>query len=245
MKNLLPALFLLAVGLTACKKEPNGGTTPVEFKQTEYAYMGTYDAQGKPNYLVAKDVVSNSLMNYIKEQLPEESDVRTTHPDYLKNADLAVTAKSDVFITFVSEGTAYANSVGYYTYTTGNAPKAPEDIKNIIYMFPHAQSNNGGTLTAGDKVKLGTFESGTSIGFVLLQKGWDAATKTVNEKAPHFCSNKELNPENLDELKAHTVLFDYPSENKKIIGFEDINRSMNNCDHDFNDVVMYATVNPI
>ena len=44
-------------------------------------------------------------------------------------------------------------------------------------MFPHAQANNGGTLKAGDKVKLGTIESGTSIGFVLLQKGWNVNTQ--------------------------------------------------------------------
>lgn len=245
MKNYLPALLLLSVGLIACKKGPvNGGSTPVEFVKTEYSYMGTYDNSGRPNYLAQSDVISADFKSFVSSKLPESSDIRTTNPEYLKNADLAVTVKSDVFITFVSEGTGFPNTVGYYSYKTGSSPTKPEDIKNIVYIFPHAQSNSGGTLKAGDKVNLGVFESGTSIGFVLIEGGWDVATQKVNDKAPHYCSNKELNPENLDELKPHTVLFEYPAEGKVIIGFEDINRTLPKCDHDFNDVVLYATVVP-
>lgn len=246
MKNYLLCLFLISVAFAACKKGPvNGGSTPKEFIATEYSYMGTYDDQGKPTYLVAKDQVSAALSAYIKTQLPERGDIRKTHPEFLKNADLAITAKSDVYITFVDEGTGYKNAVGYYLYKTGASPTKPEDIEKVVYMFPHASKlNSGGALKAGDKVKLGTIEAGMSIGFVLLEKGWDEAAKKVNEKAPHFCSNKELNPENYDELKPHTVLLDFPAENKVIIGFEDINRTLPECDHDFNDVVMYATVTP-
>ena len=248
MKNYLPVLLVLFLSFTACKKDKdpvNGGTTPVEFNNTEYSYMGTYDDTGKPNYLVGRDAISPDLSSFIASKLPERGDIRKTNPDYLKNADLAITVKSDVFITFISEGTGYSNTVGYYLYKTGSSPKKPEDIEKVTYMFPLAQTNDGGSLRAGDKVKIGTIESGTSIGFVLIQKGWDFATKKVNDKAPHFCSNKELNPENLDELKAHTVLFEYPAENKVIIGFEDINRTSPECDHDFNDVVINATVVPI
>ena len=67
----------------------------------------------------------------------------------------------------------------------------------------------------------------------------------MNDKAPHFCSNMELNPENLEEFKPHTALFEFPEEKKVIIGFEDINRTKPECDHDFNDVVIYATVKPV
>jgi hypothetical protein len=248
MKNYFLALLLLSLAVTACKKEKepvNGGSTPVEFVKTEYSYMGTVDAQGRPNYLVASDVVSNELLSFVNGSVPEKADVRTSHPEYLKNADLAVSVKSDVYITFLAEGTGYKNSVGYYLYKTGSAPAKPDDIKNIIYIFPHAQWNDGGTLKSGDKVKLGTIEAGMSIGFVLIENGWDPLTGKVNDKAPHYLSNKELNPENRDELKPHTVLFNYPAENKVIIGFEDINRTLPVCDHDFNDVVMYATVTAI
>ncbi len=174
--------------------------------------------------------------------MPEKGDISKSHPEYLKNADLAITAKSDVYITFTSEGTGFTNSVGYYLYKTGSSPVKPADIEQIVYIFPNASSNKGGTLRSGDKVKLGTIESGMSIGFVLLEKGWDSVAKAVNKNAPHYCSNQALNPEDNVLLKPHTVLFSYPAENKTIIGFEDTNRTLASCDHDFNDVVIYATV---
>ena len=245
MKNILLFLALALFGITACKKGPvNGGSTPVPFNITKYVNMGTYNDKGVPDYLVVKDQISSSLMNYISTQLPEKGDVRATHPDYLKNADLSITAKSEVFITFVNEGTGYMNALGYYLYKTGNSPVKAEDISNIVYMFPNASGESTGGLVPGDKINLGMIDAGTSIGFVLLERGWDPITKKVNTKAPHYCSNKELNPENREELKPHTVLFQYPAENKTIIGFEDMNRTLPDCDHDFNDVLIYATVKP-
>ncbi len=245
-KYILLGLVASAI-FTSCKKGPvNGGTTPVEFKSTTYAYIGTYDSDGKPNYLETMDNVSNNMVNFLLEKIPEKSDIRKTNPDLLKNADLPITAKSEVFITFVTEGTGNTNTIGYYTYKTGNAPTKPENISKITYVFPHAsQVNSGGSLRPGDKVKIGTIEAGMTIGFVLLQNGWDVNTKKVNDNAPHFLSNRELNPENLYELKPHTVVFNYAAENKTMIGFEDVNRTLPTCDHDFNDVVLYATVNPI
>ena len=249
MKNYLFCLFLLSLAFTACKKGPvNGGSTPKLFTATQYSYLGTYDSQGRPDYLIAKDVITPALLEFVKLKLPETLNVSKSHPELLKNADLAITTKSDVFITFVNEGTAYKNAVGYYLYRTGSSPTKPADIEKIVYMFPHASKvGSGGALKPGDKIKIGSvaIEAGTSIGFVLIAKGWDEAGQTVNNKATHYCSNKALNPENLDEFKAHTVLFDYPLENKVMIGFEDINRTLPICDNDFNDVVMYATVVPV
>lgn len=242
MKNYLLSLLAVASLFTACKKEPNGGSTAVKFTSTTYVSLGTTDEMGRPTYLADKDVVTNNLYTYVTGQLPEGTDVRTSHPEYLKNADLAVTAKSDVYITFVNEGTKHTNTVGFYQYKTGSAPTKPEDIQQITYIFPNSSLAPLGSMQRGDKVKIGTFESGMSIGFVLLDNGWDAASKTINSSAPHYCSSKELNPENRDELKPHTVLFEFAGEGKTIIGFEDLNRTDPKCDHDFNDVVVYATV---
>lgn len=243
MKNYILILLISSFAITACKKskQVKETSTPVKFTTTEYSYVGTYDDQGKPSGL-EKDVVSSELVSYVKTSLPERGDVSKLHPEYLKNADLTITVKSDVYITFVAEGTGYSNTVGYYTYKTGSSPTKPEDIERITYIFPNASINDGGTLKAGDKVKLGNFEAGVSIGFVLLEKGWESSTKTVNKNAPHYCSNNILNPEDNAALKPHTVLFDYPAEHKTVIGFEDTNRTLSSCDHDFNDVVIYATV---
>ena len=126
MKNSLPVLLLCALALGSCKKDKddvNGGSTPVNFITTEYSYLGEYDEQGRPKYLVASDVITSKLLNFVKSSLPEYADIRNTHPEYLKNADIAITSKSDVFITFVAEGSGYTNSVGYYLYKTGSSPK--------------------------------------------------------------------------------------------------------------------------
>jgi hypothetical protein len=57
----------------------------------------------------------------------------------------------------------------------------------------------------------------------------------------HFCSNDILNPEVDPKLKKHAVLINAP-DNRVLIGFEDLNRTLPQCDHDFNDVVVYSTV---
>jgi len=44
------------------------------------------------------------------------------------------------------------------------------------------------------------------------------------------------------KLKKHAVLISYAPENKILIGFEDTDRTNSQCDNDFNDVVVYATV---
>lgn len=217
---------------------------------TVYSYMGTYDNNGVPNYLEPqRDVISAKLLSYVNSSLPETKNVAITHPEYLKSGnalDLNINATADVWITFVSEGAGYLNSVGYYTYPTGSIPQKTSDIDSIHYMFPNASlPNSGGNLQAGSKVKLGRFNAGTSIGFILLSNAWNGTSHTVNNNAMKLFTDANLNPETDPSLQQHTVLLSYPQENKFLIGFEDQNRQNPGCDHDFNDVVFYATSNPI
>lgn len=243
-------LLTAFITLASCHKDPPESTAapvtrPVEFTETAYEPMGSFDDQGKPNYLVTKDVVSTNLLSFVSTTIPERTDLRQSHPELLSSqaiADIRITQSSDVFITFLSQGSGLTNTFGYYTYPTTSAPASAKDIKKIVYVFPNA--GQGTTLQAGDKVKLGRFEPGTSVGFVLLNAAWDPVTKQINTKAVHFCSNDVLNPEVDPALKKHAVLINYTTENKVVIGFEDLNRTRNDCDHDFNDLVVYATVTP-
>jgi hypothetical protein len=231
--------------LSACKKDPPAVTKPVEFKETTYKSLGTYDTSGVPNYLLPKDTISPAMISYIKTNLPEKTDLRTTNPDLLTTkaiADIAITQPSDVLITFVSQRTSITNAIAFYTYPTTTPPASAKDIREITYVFPNAGMNT--KLQAGDKVKIGRFNAGTSVGFVLLRDGWDATSKTLNNQAVHFCSNDVLNPEVDPNLKKHAVLINYTAENKVLIGFENTDRTSPICDHDFNDVVIYATVTP-
>lgn len=243
--KLLPALILASV-LYSCKKDKAPDSVPVEFPTTSYVNLAAYDRSGKPNNLIMpRDVVSPTMQTYITTTLPEEKDLRTTYPELLTTqaiADIKITASSDVFITYVSQGAGLTNTVAFYTYPTGQSPTKTTDIQKITYVFPNAGS--GTPLVSGDKVKIGRFSAGTSIGFVLLQNGWNAQSNTINNRTVHFLSNDALNPEVSPDLKKHAVLINYAPENKVLIGFEDLNRTLPLCDHDFNDVVFFATVTP-
>ena len=230
--------------LIACKKD-KPVTRVVEFTSTTYQTLGTYDSSGKPDYLLTTDTISSALLSFINNTLPDGRDLRISNPELLTTkaiADIAITQPSDVFITFVSQGGGYTNTFAFYTYPTNQPPASTKDIKIITYVFPN--SGNLTPLQPGDKVKIGRFDAGTSIGFVLLQKAWDTTTNTLNNKVVHFCSNDVLNPEVDPNLKKHAVLINYPPENKVLIGFEDLDRTFSNCDHDFNDLVVYCTVTP-
>lgn len=243
MKKCYPVLLLL---LFACKKE-QPVTAPVSFTSTTYDFLGTYDNTSRPNYLLPRDSISSDMLNFIATTIPEATDLRKTHPELLTTnavADIAVTQQSDIYITFVSQGANFADAFAYYTYPTAAPPKAAKDIQKITYVLPNA--GHLSPLWAGDKVKIGSFEPGTSIGFVLMQDAWKDATKTLNNDAVHFCSNDVLNPETSSSLKKHAVLIEYSKagDRKVLIGFEDVDRTKQECDNDFNDVVVYATVIP-
>lgn len=202
---------------------------------------------GRPLYLeTTPDNIDASLLSYVNASLPEGTPLTKSHPEYLNSTvvpNLNITATADVWITFVSEGAGYMNSLAYYTYKTGSEPTSVFDIDNATLVFPNASAyGSGGGLKSGDKVKLGRFTAGTSIGFVLLQNAWTGSG--VNTGNTKFYSDYKLNPERTTANKKHTVTLYDDVHKLFLIGFEDINREENS-DNDFNDLVIYASSNPV
>ena len=245
---LCPLAFFAVLIFSSCQKELSFEApiiTEVEPTKTNYLTLGTWDEWGKPTYLFSKDVISSDLNSFITSTLPERSDLASSHPELLSplaNADIAITRSSDVYITYIHQGAGMTNTIAFYTYPTNRPPLKATDIKTITYIFPNA--GNGSTLEGGDKVKIGRFNTNTSIGFVLLQGGWNSTTKELENKVVHFYSTDILNPEPDPSLKKHVVSINYAPENKVLMGFEDLDRTRNDCDHDFNDVMFYVTINP-
>ena len=238
-KIYLPLIGLLVV-ISSCRKDPV--TKPVEFKSTAYNALASYDINGKPDNLL-KETISTDLLHFIDTLLPDGKNLSVTHPELFTNpeiGDITITEPSTVYITFVKQSGANNNSIAFYTYPTSKPPTKPKDIKQITYFFPSAGSLS--PLAAGDKVNLGNFEPGISIGFVLMQDAWNPKKHNLNNDAVHFCTNDALNPEVDPKLKKHGVLIYYPPTKKVLIGFEDYDRTSSGCDNDFNDVVVYATV---
>ncbi|MVN89725.1 LruC domain-containing protein [Mucilaginibacter aquatilis] len=221
---------------------PYTSSTNATFNTTQYPR-----SVGRPVYLEATpDAIDASLLSYINASLPEGSPLPTTHPEFLTTnavSNLNITATSDVWITFVSEGAGYLNTLAYYTYPTNTPPTSVDDLDNATLIFPNASANgSGGALKPGDKVKIGRFNAGTSIGFVLIQNAWNGSgVLTGNAK---FYSDYRLNPESTVAKKKHVVTLWDDVHKLFLMGFEDINRD-NGSDQDFNDLVVYATSNPV
>jgi len=223
---------------------------PSPYTSTSNAVLNTLTdplSYGVPKYLVTSDVIGATLLSYVNASLPEGQPITTTHPNYLTSTNTStinVTATADVWITFVSEGAGNLNSLAYYTYPTGTPPTTAADIKSATLIFPNASGwGSGGGLLSGAKVKLGTFSAGTSIGFILLSNAWTGSG--VNVDAAKFYSTDALNPETTANLQKHTVVLYDNTDNLTLISFEDLNRQTGGSDNDFNDLVFYATSNPV
>ena len=242
MKRIhLSFLFFIFFAFYGCKKNKNDA----KFQTTTYQNLGSFDASGEPGYLATKDTISPALMTYVNSILQNGQNLTKSHPELFTSStigDIAVTQASDVFVTFVSQDGGYTNSLAFYTYPTSQPIKSDKDIQVITYIFPNSGIHT--PLKPGDKVRLGRFNPGTSIGFVILQQGWDTLTHTLTNKVTHFCTNDILNPEDDAKLKRHAVLIPYTPENKTLIGFEDLLRTNPICDNDFNDVIFYCSLKP-
>jgi len=214
---------------------------------TVYTYNTSYDLNGRPQNRAASDVISAELLSFINASLPGSRPVPVYHPDYLTTTTkttLNVTKTSDIWVTFVSEGASYTNTLGFYKYPTGHPPASASDIDSIKIVFPNASLHgSGGAMYSGDKVLIGRFQPGTSVGFVLLQNAWNSTTKSVNTNATKYFAEDALNNEK-SGYQRHTVLL-YDDTHKLFLNsFEDQQRDNNKSDNDFNDLIYYATVSP-
>lgn len=238
-RNYLPLMAAIFM-IISCHKDPV--TKPVKFTSTTYETLSSYNTLGKPDNLL-KETISPELLHFIDTLLPDGKNLTLSHPELFNNpeiGDITITQPSTVYITFVSQSGTWNNSVAFYTYPTNQPPTKAKDIAKITYFFPSAGSAT--PLVAGDKVNIGNFEAGTSIGFVLMQNAWNTKTSALNNDAVHFATNDALNPEVDPKLKKHGVLIYYAPEKKLLIGFEDLDRTSSGCDDDFNDVLIYASV---
>ncbi|EPR74146.1 hypothetical protein ADIWIN_0845 [Winogradskyella psychrotolerans RS-3] len=90
----------------------------------------------------------------------------------------------------------------------------------------------------------GAFEKGTYIGWFLISNGWQS--NKVSNGNGVFYADKDLNTEiKTVSLRDQMVFLYDASEKLLLMGWEDIRRDSGTCDHDFNDVIFYASWNPI
>ncbi len=211
-------------------------------------YLGGFDNWGKPDYLeTERDDIDQEFLNDLNATFPEGSHLDQTHSEYFEDHlthDIRLINESDIWITFVHEGAGFKNVVGFYTYDVANPPASENDIDEITIIFPNTSANgSGGKLYAGDKVKIGHFEANTGIGFVLFANAWRSGG--VNPRDPFvYYPTPAFNPESSQNKRQHTVLVADDIRERYVIAFEDLhrqNKDVYRCDHDFNDLIIYAT----
>lgn len=218
---------------------------------SNWYYIGSYDSEGVPNYLDNPgDVVDAAFIGDVSSSLPEFLDIPVNKANYLAptNAyDIHLLDSGDIWITYLAEGAGQKNTMGYYVYETNNPPIAANQIDTIYTILPNASNaSSGGGLVAGNKVYLGKFAGGKSIGWVLMANGWDASTQTIkanNLNQTKFYSTYSFNPEGSASLRQHNVQLLDAGRELVIVGFEDVRRDYSS-DNDFNDLLFSTRVTP-
>ena len=232
MKKLILFILICTAGLSA---------------SAQYNYLGTYNADGVPDYLVGRDVVSDQLLANINASLPESQPVPTYNPHLIMSGydtDLILLDNADIWVTFVQEGAGYKNVLGFYTYDLANPYTSAPPASEITIVFPNVSAKwSGGGLETGDKVKIGNFPANTGIGWVLIADGWNGSAVDAGNWILY--SNPNFNPEPLEEERYHSVLLNDEENGLIVLGIEDIRRDYGSCDQDFNDAIFYVTANPI
>jgi LruC domain-containing protein len=219
--------------------------------QTQPLFKNAANLNGVPNNLVTpRDIVSNTLLNDIWAALPSRVSVAVNRPTWLDDnitkRTLPITQTADVWVTFLTEGAGYRNTLFYYKYHKNFPPATAAAIDSLYIVFPNASlTNSNGGLLSGDKVSLGRFGLDTIIAFGIASNGFNATTGTLSNGLGVYYAHKEFNPEPSVSLKQHMVMLLEPVSSKFIMGFEDVARTSSGCDHDFNDVLFYTTCNPI
>ncbi len=209
---------------------------------SKFKFLGDWDTNGIPNYLHPEsDSVSQSLINFVKETLPEGVKISESNDSYFGDdvqLNTELTSASEVYLTMVHEGAGWKNSLGFYTYDINNPPLTVYDIDSLVFIFPNVSQPDA--IKPGDKVKLGTFSANTGIGYFLIAKGWKGNSICIDSHI--VFSDSRFNTFTTEEFRQQTILLNYVQENKLLLGFEDIKRPEG--DNDFNDAVFFITAEP-
>lgn len=214
-------------------------------QNTPYTFMGSFSILGVPNYLDrSNDIITRRMLDVLNASVPQGRSVPQYNPQYLSRSyttNIDLVEDADIWITFIHEGAALHNALGYYSYPTNNPPTTHTNIQTRTIVFPNTSYiNSGGGLVSGNRVHLGRFRAGTSIGWFLVPDGFKNAT-VGNGIFPIRYSDPALNMFTNSENRQHCLLLNDRSLQKIFLTFEDYSRPEG--DNDLNDAVFAITAN--
>lgn len=222
----------------------------------------SYSSQGAgikdENITTAPFSIDENILNTFLYALPEGSKANIDHPEYFPSdePEITIDKKAEAFVTFYSEGAGYKNTLGFYTYDgdTGRAlPTSVDELKEHgKIIFPNTSLvYSGGEMYYGLTVSLGEFEANTKFIFFVISNGWTGSG--IRNTNWIFSTKSDLNLEydenstlDVPNHKHVALLWSNIGEgNILLMGFEDILRTHNGCDHDFNDVLFSFSTTPM
>ncbi len=244
----------LSVNSRSTSPTTRTGTVPNGFST-----LGGWDGYGKPDYLAPRVNLPAFLFDDAMYSLPDERYVRS---EYLGNSEVNTIRTKEattVNMVFVHQGGQFLNTVGYYTYPTGNPPATVADIQKRTIAFPDAAyAGPKGSLASGDNVQLkywnGTqyvdeFPANTTIAFFIITNAFNVGSGNITYSGGPInmvlYSDSYLNTSVTDSRKQHNVAMWDRDRKVIVVGFEDIRRDADQYrpynDSDFNDVIFYMT----
>jgi hypothetical protein len=180
-----------------------------------------------------------TLYKSIMDMFYEHQNNQTQYPQLFANGamkSVVLTKESELYVTFISEGAGYENSLGYYTYNENDGPGGKSSDLELHILFPHISSS---VLTKGDMLQVGTgkFPKGTVVGFFLVIRGWEEDGFVNYDKPIHFTDYDF----NINHHQQH-ILFKEGTCGDIVMAFEDKPLDSGS-DYDFNDVIFTVSDN--
>lgn len=218
------------------------GLTQLTYAQVNLTYLGTFQPNGKPDYLLnPDDVISRAFANRINRSLPNNYPVSRYNRHYLSQlmpSDIHICETADVWVTFFSESSLQKHTLAFYTYNTTTPLTIPPTSLTVVLPNVSQEDN---ILRAGNKVYLGKFAANTSIGFALLLDGFREGA--INPSSALVYSTPQLNLLNTERFKKQSVLL-CDDLGVRVFGFEESKRTHHGCDDDFNDLIFCVSTTP-
>ena len=190
-------------------------------------------SEGLPNDLI-KAKLDSTLITNENTLLPAGVDAANSLPilfDGIHEKRIIIKSDAMVYVTFLSEGAGYTNSLGYYTYPLSEAPSKT----NMTILFPNiSEVGSGGALTPGDIVQVGTgiIPKGTVLGFYLIANGWQDSQ--ITDGLYTLFTDTIFNPNHTQQ----SILNIEKTTGKLVLGFEDTLKGSVGNDMDCNDILI-------
>ena len=213
----------------------------------DFAYLGTYDAQGVPDYLTTAKTIWPDVVDFIAVNLPDQH-ILNHRPDYLDeryDPSLIFREEGELWVSFAHEGAGYRNAFGYFTYDLDDPPSSRDEVPTRNIVFPNVSyAGSGGGLQRGDRVYLGRIPANTGVCFFLVPDGFDPGAGAVVDQRYTRYSIDDLNQFFWwsRAYRRHNVLLANELREFLVLGFEDLVRPWG--DNDFNDAVFIVEPEP-